>query len=120
MARAPRRPSGGYDERVVRRMGCGASTTAPPKGGEPALQTMRTDSKGNVVKHNSYEEWQKKTAAKKLAAALATEEGRNELKALYESLDGDGDGKLNAEEWSTGLAANAKIVGKYFGGVSAQ
>ena len=80
---------------------------------------MRTDSKGNVVKHNSYEEWQKKNAAKKLAAALATEEGRNELKALYESLDGDGDGKLNAEEWSTGLAANAKIVGKYFGGVSA-
>ena len=59
-------------------------------------------------------------ALKKLAAALATEEGRSELKALYETLDLDGDGKLTSEEWSNGLGENERLLTKYFGGCTVE
>mmetsp|Transcript_37721 Transcript_37721/g.99724 ORF Transcript_37721/g.99724 Transcript_37721/m.99724 type:complete len:143 (-) Transcript_37721:415-843(-) len=105
-------------------MGCGASTqgapsrsqAAPPLPREQVNQTVRTDAAGKVVAHDSYEDWKRKTAAKKLATALSTEAGRVELKALYTSLDIDGDGRLTADEWSSGLAANEHLIKKYFGG----
>ena len=38
-----------------------------------------------------------------LAAALATPEGRAEFKALFESLDANGDGALSSKEWGSGI-----------------
>ncbi len=108
-------------------MGCGASTSGPPAAmGNPTLErtqileTTRTGADGKVVSYDSYEAWQKRNAAKKLAAALATEEGRSELKALYETLDLDGDGKLTSEEWSNGLGENERLLTKYFGGCTVE
>ena len=67
---------------------------------------------------DSYEDWQYKMAAKRLRAALATEEGKAELKALFMRVDIDGDGKLTPDEWSQGLAANNDVIEKYFWGCS--
>jgi len=105
-------------------MGCGASTAGKPPAGEPIISrdqqnaSVRTGADGKVVAYNSYEEWQKKNAARKLRAALQTDKGREELKALYAKLDIDGDGYLTSDEWSQGLVANEDMVKKYFAGCS--
>ena len=60
-----------------------------------------------------------------LAAALATPEGRAEFKALFESLDANGDGALSSKEWGQGIGkkwheddAFKELMKKYFGGAS--
>jgi len=66
----------------------------------------------------AYDGWMKKVAAQKLAAALVTDHGRVELQHLYEKLDTDGDGQLTSAEWGSGLAANERLILKYFHGCS--
>lgn len=68
-----------------------------------------------VSKYDSFHEWKASNTAKRLADAVERDEGRAALKALYESLDADGDGKLTAEEWAHGLTANAEVLAKWFG-----
>jgi len=53
-----------------------------------------------------------------LATALETEAGRAELKALFETLDQNSDGKVTRKEWGKQLAANKEMIAKYFGGCS--
>mmetsp|Transcript_33037 Transcript_33037/g.65706 ORF Transcript_33037/g.65706 Transcript_33037/m.65706 type:complete len:168 (-) Transcript_33037:315-818(-) len=55
-------------------------------------------------------------AALKLADALETEEGRAELKALFTTLDKDGDGKVTSKEWGKAVKKNKDMLAKYFGG----
>ena len=54
---------------------------------------------------NKFEEWKKSNAAKKLAAALATEEGRVELHTLFKTLDANADGELEFAELKKKLSA---------------
>ena len=55
---------------------------------------------------------------KRLAQVLEFTDAREELQALYVTLDANGDGKLSAEEWSHGLATSERgkaLFVKYFG-----
>lgn len=63
---------------------------------------------------DGYDKWKRTRAAERLAEALQTEEGRKDLRALYDGLDTDGDGKLTADEWSSGLMASEEVLIKYF------
>ena len=48
-------------------------------------------------------------------AALQSEDGRKELKALFASLDLNDDGKVDSIEWGKGLSKNQALLKKYFG-----
>jgi len=56
--------------------------------------------------------------AQQLAGALSTEEGKKELKALFDALDKDGDGKVTSKEWGSAISKNKEILAKFFGGAS--
>ena len=49
------------------------------------------------------------------AAAMATEAGRAELKALYDTLDSDKDGKVSSKEWGRAVGKQASGLRKYLG-----
>ena len=54
-------------------------------------------------------------------ASPATEEGENsksELRALFDSLDVNGDGRVSSKEWGAAVARNRSLAAKYFGGAS--
>jgi len=57
-------------------------------------------------------------AAGKLAAAMKTEAGSADLKALWDTLDSDGDKKVSGKEWGGQLFKNQDLMRKYFGGAS--
>lgn len=57
-------------------------------------------------------------AMHQLAAALATKPGMVELRALFDRLDSDKDGKVSAKEWGSKVGSNSVIMSKYFGGSS--
>ena len=57
-------------------------------------------------------------AALRLADALETEEGQAELKALFATLDKDGDGSVTSKEWGKALSKNKELMAKYFGGAT--
>ena len=92
-------------------MGCGASTPGSPKAGSPRLTSTGP-------KTNSYEEWQRKNAEKRLAEVMANDENRTEMETLYKALDVDGDGKLTAEEWSAGCSQQEELMKRLFGDVT--
>jgi len=52
----------------------------------------------------------------RLAQALATQEGAKELKALFESLDKNGDGRVTGKEWGSAVSKNKDMMSKFFGG----
>jgi len=54
-----------------------------------------------------------------IASALASAEGRAELKALFDALDVNGDGAVSSKEWGQGLSKNQALMQKYFGGATA-
>jgi Ca2+-binding EF-hand superfamily protein len=56
------------------------------------------------------------SASDQLGEAMGTEEGRAELRKLFETVDKDGDGKVSSTEWGRSVAANGGLMGKYFGG----
>mmetsp|Transcript_4165 Transcript_4165/g.9078 ORF Transcript_4165/g.9078 Transcript_4165/m.9078 type:complete len:521 (-) Transcript_4165:436-1998(-) len=53
-----------------------------------------------------------------LASAIASEEGRAELKILFETLDKSGDGKVSSKEWGSAVAKHEELLSKYFGGTT--
>lgn len=54
----------------------------------------------------------------KACDALATEKGRAEFKALFDTLDKDADGKLTVKEWGRGVAEHKELLARYFGGTN--
>ena len=81
---------------------------APIRGADAALQRRPAADESE------------QTALKSLVSALGSEEGRAELKALFATLDKDGDGKVTSKEWGSSLSKNKELMGKYFGGSSMQ
>lgn len=55
-------------------------------------------------------------ALKAVIDMYATEEGKAELKALWDALDKDGNGSISSKEWGKGVAKNWKTMSKFFGG----
>ena len=58
---------------------------------------------------------EKSTFATQIADVMATEGGRDALKALFETLDKDGDGDVDSNEWGEAVFENKDII---FGGMS--
>ena len=52
----------------------------------------------------------------RLAQTLETEEGKAELRALFDTLDKDGDGRVTGKEWGSAVYKNQDMIKKYFGG----
>lgn len=48
--------------------------------------------------------------------AMETEEGKSQLKKLYDDLDKDGDGKVSSKEWGHAVYKNQDTMKTYFGG----
>ena len=57
-------------------------------------------------------------AAVKLSDAMKTDEGYADLKALWDTLDKDGDSKVSGKEWGSSVYKNQDVMKKYFGGAS--
>ena len=53
-----------------------------------------------------------------LDAALKTEDGRAELKQLFDSMDSNKDGVLSSKEWGNGVAKHKDVIAKFFGGAT--
>ena len=53
-----------------------------------------------------------------LAQNLSTEEGKIELRRLFESIDTDSNGKVSSNEWGRAVSANKTVLARYFGGNS--
>jgi len=87
-------------------MGCGASQAAQPSISKVEARPQT---------HSSYDEWKRTNAAKRIAQAMASDDSRVALKALFTSLDSDGDGKLTSVEWATGLTSNKEFMVRHFG-----
>mmetsp|Transcript_68400 Transcript_68400/g.154720 ORF Transcript_68400/g.154720 Transcript_68400/m.154720 type:complete len:395 (+) Transcript_68400:106-1290(+) len=55
-------------------------------------------------------------ALKALAGTVKSEDGKKELKALFDKCDANGDGRISRKEWGAAVAAEWKVLAKYFGG----
>mmetsp|Transcript_27417 Transcript_27417/g.58663 ORF Transcript_27417/g.58663 Transcript_27417/m.58663 type:complete len:184 (+) Transcript_27417:302-853(+) len=55
-------------------------------------------------------------ALKQLKEALQSEEGKVELKKLFDTLDKDGDGKITGAEWGHKVFQEKEVMAKFFGG----
>ena len=53
-----------------------------------------------------------------LADAMFTDTGQADLKALFDSLDKDGDGNVNSKKWGESVFENKDVMAKYFGGTT--
>jgi Ca2+-binding EF-hand superfamily protein len=51
-----------------------------------------------------------------LCDAMQSEEGQGELKALFDKLDKNSDGKVGSKEWGRSVFQNKDLLAKYFGG----
>merc|ERR1712193_518890 len=52
----------------------------------------------------------------KMVEALQTDEGKEDLRKFFDSLDKDHNGKVSSKEWGHALGKNKDIMSKYFGG----
>jgi len=52
----------------------------------------------------------------RLAQALESQSGAAELKALWDRLDKNGDGKVSGKEWGSAVHEDQQVMAKYFGG----
>ena len=78
----------------------------------------RIDSNGddNLTWDEFLSEIKSYQVVKSMQDAFAKEEGKAELKALWDSLDANADGKVSGKEWGSKVFANKDIMAKYFGG----
>ena len=56
--------------------------------------------------------------ANPLVNALRSEEGRAQLKKVFESLDVNGDGSVSSKEWGKGVRKHHEVLTKFFGGAT--
>ena len=57
-------------------------------------------------------------ALKALMDAFSTDEGKDELRQLFETLDKDGDGTVSGKEWGSAVKKNKAAMSKFFGGLT--
>jgi len=57
-------------------------------------------------------------ATRALVEAMSTDAGHAELRALFTTLDKDGDGTVTSKEWGKAVTKNKVLLAKYFGGAS--
>ena len=78
----------------------------------------RIDSNGddNLTWDEFVSEIKSYSAAQKMSAAMGTQEGKEDFKKLWETLDKNGDGKVSGKEWGSQVYAQQDIMKKYFGG----
>jgi creatine kinase len=63
------------------------------------------------------DEWAEGTAnVEVLAMAMVSDDGRSELRELFNKMDKDGNGKVSGKEWGKAVGANRELLAKYFGG----
>ena len=55
-----------------------------------------------------------------MAQLMQHEDIKAELKAFFVSLDADGSGTLDADEWSKGVTANPALMSRYFGDITVE
>jgi hypothetical protein len=46
---------------------------------------------------------------------MKTDEGSAELKAIWDTIDKDGDGEVTGKEWGSAVYKNQDLMKKYFG-----
>ena len=90
-----------------------AGSTAEEAAAATKLQAIK---RGQAAREASRAE----ASAKQLAAAMNTDEGYAELRALFQTLDMDGDGTVTSKEWGAAVSKNKELLGKYFGGATAK
>ena len=90
-----------------------AGSTAEEAAAATKLQAIK---RGQAAREASRAE----ASAKQLAAAMNTDEGYAELRALFQTLDKDGDGTVTSKEWGAAVSKNKELLGKYFGGATAK
>merc|ERR1711879_671829 len=78
----------------------------------------RMDKDGNNTV--SWEEFQAAAAAfntaSKVSSAMATGQGKKDLRALFDKCDRTGDGKISILEWGKAVVNSEECLVKYFGG----
>jgi Ca2+-binding EF-hand superfamily protein len=86
--------------------------------GEIGEAFNRIDSNGNdmLTWDEFHSEIMSYAAAKQFAKALQTKSGQTELKALFDTLDKDSDGKVTGKEWGSKVYQEQALMSKYFGG----
>merc|ERR1711988_1735799 len=57
-----------------------------------------------------------KEAERQVETAMASEDGRTELKKLFDAMDKNKDGEVTSKEWGQAAFKNKDVVAKYFGG----
>ena len=57
-------------------------------------------------------------ALQSLADALARDDGKTDLRRLFNTLDRNGDGRISSTEWARGMANHRDTMTKYFGGLT--
>lgn len=88
--------------------------------GEIGRAFNRIDADGNDLL--TWEEFVDETKAfaaeLDLKKAMETVEGKADLKALFKTLDKDGDSTVSSKEWGSAVYKNQDVMKKYFGGSS--
>mmetsp|Transcript_17031 Transcript_17031/g.25780 ORF Transcript_17031/g.25780 Transcript_17031/m.25780 type:complete len:269 (+) Transcript_17031:440-1246(+) len=82
-----------------------------------AFNRIDSNNDGSLTWEEFSSEVKSYAASVKLAEAMKTDEGYADLKALWDTLDKDGDDKVTSKEWGNGVYANQDIMRKYFGGL---
>ena len=101
----------------------GGATPAPPlerrqsslARAEALINDAESAAASNYTPATLDPSYKRTEADNQLVAALQSEDGRKELKALFASLDLNDDGKVDSIEWGKGLSKNQALLKKYFG-----
>ena len=57
-------------------------------------------------------------ALQQLIDALARQDGKDDVRRLFHSIDSNGDGRISREEWARGVLRDGPAMAKYFGGTT--
>ncbi len=81
-----------------------------------AFNTIDIDNNGSLTWTEFTQETRTLANVIEIKNAMETSEGAAELKALFDTLDKDGNGKVSGKEWGSAVYKNQDIMKKYFGG----
>jgi len=81
-----------------------------------AFKSLDADGSGDLTWTEFEEAVEAMDVSLRLAAALETKAGSEELKALFDTLDKNGDGTVSKKEWGSAVKKNQEQLKKFFGG----